>query len=114
MGTYILRRLLLTIVIVWGALSLLFLLFQGIPGNSIESRYNDRYLQPTIKKNFEREYGLDKPVVVQYAKYWVRFVQGDLGRLQDGLRLPVRARFREEAAPQPKSGRQGEREQTPG
>ncbi len=82
MGTYVLRRLLLTIVIVWGALSMLFLLFQGIPGNSIETRYSDRYLQPAIKKNFERQFGLDKPVIIQYGQYWLHFVQGDLGRSQ--------------------------------
>jgi oligopeptide transport system permease protein len=82
MGTYVLRRLLLTIVTLWGALTLLFLMFQGIPGSSIEARYSDRYLNPTIKKNFEKQYGLDKPVVAQYALYWKNLATGDLGKSQ--------------------------------
>ncbi len=82
MGTYILRRLLLTIVVVWGALSLLWIMFLGIPGNSIEARYSERYLPPTIKKNFERQYGLDKSPVQQYGQYWANFLRGDLGESQ--------------------------------
>jgi oligopeptide transport system permease protein len=79
MGTFFLRRFLQILLILWAGLTLLFFMFVAIPGSSLEERNSERSVSETTRKNFDRRYGLDKPVHVQYVRYWKAFVQGDLG-----------------------------------
>ncbi len=79
MGGYILRRTLLVIPVVFGAITLLFLAFFVVPGDPIEIMAGDRGLTPQTRANIEAKYGLDQPWYVQYEKYWGRLLHGDLG-----------------------------------
>ena len=79
MGAYILRRSLLAIPVVWGAITLLFLAFFIVPGDPIELMAGERTVTPQIRENLEVKFGLDKPWYVQYGKYWNRLLHGDLG-----------------------------------
>ncbi len=79
MGTFILRRMLQVLLILWAGLTLLFLMFVAIPGSSLEERNSERSVSQSVRDNFDRRYGLDKPVYVQYTRYWKAFAKGDLG-----------------------------------
>ena len=79
MGGYILRRLLLVIPVVVGAITLLFVAFFIVPGNAVDLMAGDRTPTPQIRANIEAKFGLDKPLYVQYGKFWSRLLHGDLG-----------------------------------
>ena len=79
MGGYILRRTLLVIPVVVGAITLLFLAFFIIPGNAVDLMAGDRAPTPQIRANIEHKFGLDRPLYVQYGKFWSRLLHGDLG-----------------------------------
>ena len=81
MTSYIIRRVLLIIPTVFLALSFLFFLFFLLPGNPAEllAGGNDRAVDPGVIERAEARYGLDKPIPVQFAKYWSRTIRWDLG-----------------------------------
>ena len=81
MGKYIIRRILVSIPVLFGITVIVFTLIQIAPGDPVAGM-----IDPTIgnfdadRIEMEREkLGLNEPVVVQYF-YWVgRVLQGDLG-----------------------------------
>jgi oligopeptide transport system permease protein len=80
MGTYIIRRILNTFVMIWAALTFLFLLILIIPGDIVSlTGDTDRSLTPAVKRNLDRLYGLDDPVPVQYLKSLRRVATFDFG-----------------------------------
>jgi ABC-type dipeptide/oligopeptide/nickel transport system permease component len=76
---YILRRTLLVIPVVVGAITLLFFAFFVVPGDPVQVMAGEKAVSPQIRANIDAKLGLDKPWYVQYEKYWVRLVHGDLG-----------------------------------
>ena len=79
MGTYLVKRLLLTVFVVWASLTLMFVLFFVMPGDPVELKGGEKALTEATKNNIRAKYGLDDSVPVQYAKYWGRLVKLDLG-----------------------------------
>ncbi len=79
MGGYILRRLLQMIPVIWGALTILFILFFIVPGDPVQLMAGERSIPPEVRANIEARFGLDDPLHVQYANYMRRLVTGDLG-----------------------------------
>jgi oligopeptide transport system permease protein len=79
MGTYIARRLLQMIPVILGTTFLIYVLVFAIPGNPVEGRCGERPCPPSYVAAFNAEYNLDKPLLVQYALYLGKLVQGDLG-----------------------------------
>ncbi len=73
---YILNRILTAIVTIWIVTSLAWVMIQAIPGDPFT---NDKRVVPEIRAAMERYYGLDKPLVVQYAIYMGRVLHGNLG-----------------------------------
>jgi oligopeptide transport system permease protein len=51
----------------------------AIPGNPVEGRCGERPCPPNYIAAFNAEYNLDKPLLVQYALYLGKLLQGDLG-----------------------------------
>jgi peptide/nickel transport system permease protein len=97
MRTYILRRLLQIVPTVLGITFIVFLMMRSVPGDPVVSLLGDAYTEDDAIKA-RAEYGLDKPVVVQYFIWLGKLVQGDWGAsiltgrpvLQDVMiRLPV-------------------------
>jgi oligopeptide transport system permease protein len=56
-------------------ISVTFFISKMLPGTP----FADDKLTPEIRETLFRKYGLDQPLIVQYAKYMVNVVQGDLG-----------------------------------
>lgn len=77
---YILRRLLQMIPVIVGATFLLYVLVFALPGEPWQGRCGDRECSPAYVAAFKREYNLDEPLLVRYALYMGRLLQGDLGR----------------------------------
>jgi dipeptide transport system permease protein len=57
-----------------------FFLIRLIPGDPIETMAGERGIDPVRHARLLREYGLDRPLFVQYGLYLARLLQGDLGR----------------------------------
>ncbi len=78
MTTYILRRIVLTIPVLFGILALTFFLTRLLPGDPCLAIYGER-ATPEICAAFAERYGLNDPVGEQFIQYIGRVVQGDLG-----------------------------------
>ena len=79
MRQYILRRLLILPVTVFGASILVFMVLQIVPGNPAQV-IAGADAPPATVEAITRELGLDRPLPEQYWNYLKRTLQGDLGR----------------------------------
>src|SRR5438034_1087996 len=97
MRTYILKRILGVVPTVLMITLVVFVMMRSVPGDPVVPLLGDAYTEEDAIKVREA-YGLNKPVLVQYAIWLGKLVQGDWGTsilsgrpvLQDVLvRLPV-------------------------
>jgi ABC-type dipeptide/oligopeptide/nickel transport system permease component len=82
MASFLLRRTLQLLLVVWGGATILFLIFFIISGNPAEiiaSGGGARNPDPQVVANLEKQYGLDKSRPEQYRAYMTRLMKGDLG-----------------------------------
>jgi peptide/nickel transport system permease protein len=79
MRDYIIKKLLLLVPTVLAITFLVFSIMQFIPGDPIYLMMGDMYDQRQADE-LRREYGLDKPLMVQYVWWLARLAQGDWGR----------------------------------
>ena len=81
MTGYVIRRLLLVIPVVWGALTILFILFFIVPGDPVElmAGASGRAVPEATRTAIEEEFGFNDPIIVQYVDFWKRTLTGDLG-----------------------------------
>ena len=80
MGTYILRRLLSMVPVLFGVSLVVFSMLQFVPGDPVLAMIgNEPDIKPSDIERIRREVGLDKPVPVQYLEFLGRTLRGDLG-----------------------------------
>lgn len=77
---YILKRMGVSVLLVGGVGTLLFVLMQLVPGDPVlvligEDAAND----PAARQAVIDRYGLDQPLYVQFTEYWAALFRGDLG-----------------------------------
>jgi oligopeptide transport system permease protein len=84
MGKYIVRRLLQMIPVIIGATFLIFIMVFALPGDPVQGRCGERPCPPSYVAAFNKEYNLDKPLVVQYLLYMGNVLHGDLGTTFSG------------------------------
>ena len=86
----VLWRLLAGVAVLWGAATLTFVGLNVTGGDPALAILGGPDAMPTAEAlaQVRREYGLDQPLVVQYASYLGRLAQGDLGESYR-LRIPV-------------------------
>lgn len=86
----ILFRLLAGIGVLWGAATLTFIAINVTGGDTALAIVGGPDAMPTaeVLARVRLEYGLDKPLIVQYGNYLGRLAQGDLGESYR-LRIPV-------------------------
>jgi peptide/nickel transport system permease protein len=75
---FIVRRLLLLIPILLGLSILVFAWIRALPGSVAQSQLGER-ATPALIKQINHQYGLDKPLPVQYWDYLKSLVSGNLG-----------------------------------
>ena len=76
---FVVRRLLLLVPILLGLSILVFLWIRALPGGPAQALLGERATEQAIAQ-IEHEYGLDKPIYVQYWRYLKTVVKGDLGQ----------------------------------
>src|SRR5918912_906519 len=77
---FILTRVSLVVPTFIGVTLLAFFLIRLVPGDPIETMAGERGIDPARHEALRKEYGFDKPVLVQYGIYIERVLHGDLGR----------------------------------
>jgi peptide/nickel transport system permease protein len=100
---YIVRRLALMLVTLFGISIIIFVLLRIVPGNIVDILFDAAgFVDPADKANLEKELGLNQPIVVQYLQWIGGLLHGDLGysyvsekpALQEILpRIPITARL---------------------
>jgi peptide/nickel transport system permease protein len=75
---FVVRRLLLLVPILIGLSILVFVWIRALPGGPAEALLGER-ATPEAVEQIRDQYGLDKPVYVQYWEYVRTTAQGDLG-----------------------------------
>jgi dipeptide transport system permease protein len=80
MFRFILTRLSLVIPTFFGMTLLAFFLIRLVPGDPIETLAGERGIDAARHAKLLHEYGLDRPVLVQYGIYIVKVLKGDLGK----------------------------------
>ncbi|MGE3913512.1 MAG: ABC transporter permease, partial [Chloroflexota bacterium] len=83
MSTYIIRRLIFSVFVLWGALTVVFLAVRAVPGDPAQMMAGTDATAEEVDALREK-LGLNRPLIVQYALYMVDTAQLDLG---DSLRL---------------------------
>src|SRR5699024_194999 len=69
MATFLLRRLLASIIVIFGVVTLVFFVLRAVPGDPIASILGEQAL--AVDKQAMREcLNLDKPLWEQYALFW--------------------------------------------
>jgi dipeptide transport system permease protein len=79
MPGFILRRLALIVPTFIGVTLLAFALIHLIPGDPVENISGERGMDPVRRARLLHEFGLDRPLAVQYASYVGQVLHGDLG-----------------------------------
>jgi peptide/nickel transport system permease protein len=83
MRNYIIKRLLYSVIIAWGILTITFILLRVGPTSPV-----DRYILniaargqdvDSVRQAIEARYGLDKPIIEQYLLYMGNLLQGKWG-----------------------------------
>lgn len=79
MFDYIVRRLLMTIPVVFGVITLTFFLIHFVPGDPVDVMMGEQ--ASTIDKDaLRKELGLDQPLLTQYKNYLINLSQLNLGK----------------------------------
>ena len=73
---YILKRLFISILTLFVIVTITFFLMHTVPGGPF---VGEKPLSKVALENLNKKYGLDKPLVVQYANYLKNAIKGDLG-----------------------------------
>jgi len=76
MASFLLRRLLHGLVVLWVVATLTFTLLRLAPGGPFD---RERRLPPEVLANIEAKYHLDEPLTTQYLRYMGGVLRGDLG-----------------------------------
>ena len=73
---YVLKRLFISILTLFIIVTITFFLMHTVPGGPF---VGEKPLSKVALENLNKKYGLDKPLVVQYANYLKNAIKGDLG-----------------------------------
>ncbi len=78
MTTYVIRRLIQMIPVVFLAAALVFVIFRLVPGDPVQFLLGANP-NPEAVVALRRQFGLDQPVVVQFVRWLGQAIQGNLG-----------------------------------
>ncbi|MCD6541581.1 ABC transporter permease [Candidatus Bipolaricaulota bacterium] len=79
-GKYIIQRVLLTIPMVFVLLTAVFLMLRLMPGDPVLAMLGGRNVSPQLIEERRKEWGLDKPLHIQYLNYLAQVVRLDFGK----------------------------------
>ena len=79
MATFLMRRILLSFVVLMLVTVVTFTIAHAVPGDPLATVVSDRVNDPRVMEAYRRKFGLDKPITVQYVYYMKNLIRGDLG-----------------------------------
>ncbi len=88
MSRYLIKRTLYALIVMWAVATLVFFMLRAVPGDPFRAMMAD--VDPEAAEVLRHKLGLDRPVYVQYALWFGRLFQGDLGNSIYGSNVPVR------------------------
>jgi peptide/nickel transport system permease protein len=88
MGSFLIRRLLGAVLVMFVVATLVFFMLRIVPGDPIAAMLADAGDIEQVNA-LKRKLGLDQPLIVQYFKWFINMAQGDLGSSIYGSRQPV-------------------------
>lgn len=80
MATYIIRRILAAIPVLFGVATLAFFILHMLPGDPVAIMLAGAPTDPTTMANLRHQLGLDQPLIIQYLKFLLHVVEGNFGR----------------------------------
>jgi len=86
MITYLLKRALFTLPVLFGITVVVFFVVALIPGDAVAAMMTQVKLEPAQMANLRRQLGLDDPLHVQLGRYLADLARGDLGNSVFGYR----------------------------
>jgi peptide/nickel transport system permease protein len=78
MITFLFKRFLQLVPVLWGVGTIVFLLLHFVPGDPVEIMLGEHAI-PASKDKLRADLGLDRPLLVQYFQFWKNISQGNLG-----------------------------------
>ena len=78
MTTYILRRLLVSLPVIFGILVAVFVITRVLPGDPCRALLGEKATEAACAA-FNTRYGFDQPIPVQFVRYLGQVLSGDLG-----------------------------------
>jgi peptide/nickel transport system permease protein len=79
-GAYLVRRLLLMLLTLFGMSVLIFVMLRLVPGNITDIIFDSAgFVNPAAKAKIEHQLGLDRPIVIQYVHWLNGLAHGDFG-----------------------------------
>jgi peptide/nickel transport system permease protein len=78
-ASYVARRLLVTVLLVWAIASLVFLVLRLAPGDVVQVLLAEGGASPDLIESRRRALGLDLPMHVQYGRWLTQVLRLDLG-----------------------------------
>ncbi|MFN8636297.1 MAG: ABC transporter permease [Chloroflexota bacterium] len=78
MTNYIARRLIFSVFVLWGALTVVFVAVRAVPGDPAQMMLGSSATAADVEVLREK-LGLNRPLLVQYATYMIQTLQLDLG-----------------------------------
>jgi len=88
MLSYILKRLLIAVPLIFGVLTLTFFIIRLAPGDPA-AFFIQPGISPNVAEQIRQQYGLNDPLPVQYIKWLGNVLQGDFGRSFSRAQQPV-------------------------
>ncbi len=89
MGSFLLRRLFSSLLVIFGVVTLVFFVIRAVPGDPVASILGEQALE-VDKQAFRDCLHLDDSLFTQYTLFWKDVGNGTLGRLCDDRGLTVR------------------------
>jgi peptide/nickel transport system permease protein len=80
MGQYVVKRLLSAVPVLFGVTLAAFLMLQLVPGDPVAAMLGQAGADPSAVAQLRSQLGLNQPLPVQYGRFLVRALHGDLGR----------------------------------
>lgn len=85
---YIVRRLLVSLVVLWGVSTLVFGMMHALPGDPVELMLSRSGGSAETIASIRQQLGLDMPLYVQYVRFLGNALRGDLGRsISTGMKV---------------------------
>lgn len=77
---FIVKRIFFLLLLLIGVATFVFILSKMVPGDGVAAYLSPRSLaNEKIVEAFKKEWGLDKPIIIQYAHYIKNLLQGNMG-----------------------------------